>query len=411
MAKKCVGKMGLYAAAAGFLLMALSGCGTLSRMELDADETPARRLALSGDLKAEVDSLAQPLIDRKETTGMVVGVLRADGSEHFYGYGVTARDGGRPDGNTLFAVGSLSKGFLGATASILVREGKLDWNDTLETLLPPGTALSTDARKITLLELVTHTSGLPRQPFTIETLRYFIEYLFTGKSFYRHFDRDYLINYLATFEKEKGAGTRPQYSNIGYALLGYAMELRTSEKVDALVHKKLLEPLKLDHTGYVPEQLPGYATRALGHAGDQPKMIRRGQPVPDWKFTDVMSGSAALYSNASDLLGYAGAHLHESGDGVRDTALRDTLKVHFDRPSEAAAMAWIVDDINGHKITYQIGLVAGYTAYIGIDVACKTSVVVLQNNFNWTNHVGHRLLMRMAPGCKPAPQPLLSAAR
>jgi CubicO group peptidase (beta-lactamase class C family) len=286
-------------AIAAVLFSNLVGCGTLSRMEIDTDDTHALRLARSGDLRSEVDLIVQPLIDRKETTGMVVGVLRADGSRHFYGYGVTAQtDGHRPDGNTLFAIGSLSKGFLGATASILVHEGNLRWTDTLETLLPVGTLLSKDAKKITLLELVTHTSGLPRQPFTIETLRYFIEYLFNGKSFYRHFDRDYLLKYLATFEK--APDVRPQYSNIGYALLGYAMELRASEKVDALVHKKLLDPLGLKHTGYVPEQLPGYASRAHGHAGDQPKMIRRGQPVPDWKFTDVMSGSAALNSTASD---------------------------------------------------------------------------------------------------------------
>lgn len=363
-------------------------------MEIDTDGAAASRYAATRDLKAEVDGLAQPMIDSKESTGLVVGVLLADGTEQFYGYGVTEQiNGHRPDGNTLFAIGSLSKGFLGATASILVQEGKLGWDDTLETLLPAHVALSRDAKKITLRQLVTHTSGLPRQPFTARTLAYFIEYLFTGNSFYRHFDREYLLNYMASFEKGSNA---PQYSNIGYGLLGYIMELRTGQKVDALVQQKLLRPLHLDHTGYAPEQLPGYATRARGHAGDQPKMIRRGEPVPDWQFTDVMSGSAALYSNAGDLLRYARAHLHASGDGLRDTALRDTLKVHVDKPVEAAATAWIVDQVDGRKITYQVGLVAGYTAYLGMDVASQTTVVVLQNNFNWTNRIGHRLLLRMA---------------
>ncbi len=364
-------------------------------MERDSDGAPASRYAQTSDLKAEVDGLAQPMIDSKESTGLVVGVLLADGSEQFYGYGVTEQvNGRRPDGNTLFAIGSLSKGFLGATASMLVQEGQLSWDDTLETLLPAEVALSRDAKKITLRQLVTHTSGLPRQPFTARTMVYFIEYLFTGKSFYRHFDRDYLLNYMATFEK--GANTAPQYSNIGYGLLGYIMELRTGRKVDALVQEKMLGPLQLDNTGYVPQQLAGYATRARGHAGDQPKMIRRGAPVPDWQFTDVMSGSAALYSSASDLLRYARAHLYPSGDKVRDLALRDTLTIHVERPVEAAATAWIVDDIEGRKITYQVGLVAGYTAYLGMDVASKTTVVVLQNNFNWTNRIGHRLLLRMA---------------
>jgi hypothetical protein len=120
------------------------------------------------------------------------------------------------------------------------------------------------------------------------------------------------------------------------------------------------------------------------------------EPVPDWQFTDVMSGSAALYSSASDLLGYARAHMYYSGDPVRDLALRETLKVHVERAREAAATGWIVDDVDCRKITYQIGLVAGYTAYIGMDTASRTTVVVLQNNFNWNNRIGHRLLMRMA---------------
>lgn len=372
----------------------LTACGTLSSMEVDADGASAARFAQSGDLKAEVDTLAQPLIDSKESTGLIVGVLLPDGSEKFYGYGVTENNGQRPDGNTLFAIGSLSKGFLGGTAAILVQEGKMRWDETLETLLPSHIKLSRDAKKITLLQLVTHTSGLPRQPFTPETLGYFIEYLFTGKSFYRHFDRDYLLNYMAEFKND--GKNEPQYSNIGYGLLGYIMELRTSQKMGTLVSEKLLQPLHLSSTGYAPEQLPGYATRARGHAGDQPKFIRRGQPVPDWQFTDIMSGSAALYSNASDLLGYARAHLYHTNDSVRDQALRETMKVRFDRPVEAAATGWIVDDIGGRKITYQIGLVAGYTAYLGMDVANKTTVVVLQNNFNWNNRIGHKLLLRMA---------------
>ncbi|MES2018977.1 MAG: serine hydrolase [Pseudomonadota bacterium] len=379
---------------AGAVLLMLSACGTLSRMELDADDTEAARYAHSGDLKAEVDKLAQPLIDSKETTGMIVGVLQADGSEQFFGYGVTDQGGHRPDGNTLFAIGSLSKGFLSATTAVLVQEGKLHWDDTLEQLLPAHVQLSRDARKITLLQLVTHTSGLPRQPFTPQTLRYFVEYLFTGNSFYRHFDRDYLLNYMASF-KHEGA-IKPQYSNIGYGLLGYILETHSGKTMDTLVHEKMLTPLHLDSTGYAPKQMAGYAERARGHAGDQPKFIRRGQPVPDWQFTDIMSGSAALYSNASDLLGYARAHLYPSGDAVLDGALRETLKVRYEQPVEAAASAWIVDQIDGRKITYQIGLVAGYTAYLGMDVANKTTVVVLQNNFNWTNRIGHRLLLRMA---------------
>lgn len=379
--------------------IALAGCGTLSDSQLDPDNSAAERLALSGDIGAEVAGLARPMIDSGETTGLVVGVLTPDGKQQFFGFGTTHPDGGhRPDGDTLFAVGSLSKGFLAATTSVLVQEGVLHWDDTLATLLPADAALSDDAKRITLRQLVTHTAGLPRQPMTERTLLYFVEYLFTGKSFYRHFDRPYLLEYLSSFKKHNGGV--PQYSNIGYGVLGYVLELKTGKKVDALVHEKVLDPLRLQSTGYVPQKLPGYGERALGHAGDQPKFIRRGKLVPDWQFTDIMSGSAAVYSNARDLLAYANAHLSPTGDGVLDASLRETLKVQFERKTEAAASAWFVDEIDGHRIAHQVGLVAGYTAYIGIDEQTRTAVVVLQNNFNWTDRIGHRILLRMAEAQK-----------
>src|SRR6185503_9900192 len=115
----------------------------------------------SCDLKAEVDSLALPVIAEGQTPGLIVGVLTADGRMRFFGYGV-ANDARRvaPDGDTIFPVGSVSKGFVGAIAASLVEEGVLSWNDTLRELLPPEVKLSADARKITVLQLATHTSGL-----------------------------------------------------------------------------------------------------------------------------------------------------------------------------------------------------------------------------------------------------------
>lgn len=83
----------------------------------------------------------------------------------FFGYGVTIRNGvARPDGDTLFAVGSLSKGFLAAELALLVDEGVLTWDDTIAALAPGSAELSDDAKQVTLLQLATHTAGMPRQP-------------------------------------------------------------------------------------------------------------------------------------------------------------------------------------------------------------------------------------------------------
>lgn len=375
------------------LMLSLTACGTLSRQR-DATAT-LPPLAADSDLKTAVDTLAQPLIDTQQTPGIVIGVLTADGQRQVFGYGVTGQPGGNsPDGSTLFAVGSLSKGFLVDVAALLVQDGSLHWDDTLEQLLPAHTPLSADAKKITLLQLATHTAGLPRQPMTLQTLGYFVEYLFTGNSFYRHYDRAYLLNYLAGFEAP--AQIEPQYSNIGYGLLSHVLELHTGQKIDALLRVRVLEPLRLNNSGYVPQQLVGYLQRALGHAGDQPKFIARGQLVPDWQFTDILHGAAGLNSSADDLLTYAAAHLQPIANRKLAAALYDTLQVRVERPEEAAALAWVVDSIGGQKITYQVGFVAGYSSYIGLDTENKTAVVVLQNSFNWANGaIGHSLLLSL----------------
>jgi CubicO group peptidase (beta-lactamase class C family) len=243
-----------------------------------------------------------------------------------------------------------------------------------------------------VLQLATHTSGLPRQPFSFRMMTPFLGYLFTGKNFYEPLDRTYVLQYLSTFSAPGRVEYR--YSNLGYGILGYALAQKTGLSLDALAKQEIAKPLGLKNTGYVPEALPGYATRARGTAGDEPKFIRRGEPVPDWQFTDIMQGGTALYSTASDMLVFAASHLN-GGDSRRAT-MADTLRVRFPRPTESSAIAWSVDEFNGERISHQIGVVAGYSSYLGLDVEHRTAVVVLENTFNWDESIGSRLLVRMA---------------
>jgi CubicO group peptidase (beta-lactamase class C family) len=368
----------------------LTACGTLSTWELDVSRIKGGKADLAGNVYA----IAAPLVSEGQTPGLMVGLLLADGTTAFFGYGITGQaEGGAPTPDTLFAVGSLSKGFLAGVTSQMIQEGRLAWNDTLSDLLPPGTELSPDAGRITVDQLASHMSGLPRQPLSIRTLSYFVEYLFTGDNFYRHLDRATIFGDLADFSAPEPS--TPVYSNIGYGILGDVLERRTGRSVDAMLAERITGPLGLSRTAFAAESLPGYAERAIGHAGDQPKFIARGRQVPDWRFTPILRGSAALYSSARDLLTFAQAHLgHDNSPLGR--ALADNLRVRYPRSREAVAAAWFADEVDGLRISYQVGIVAGYTSYLGINQANGTAVVVLQNAFNWDCSVGHKLLLTLA---------------
>ena len=380
----------------------LTGCATLTTMDLDPDDSGALSYARTHDLKAAVDSLAKPVLASGETPGILVGVLTPDGRTHYFSYGVADKDTGAPiEPDTLFQVGSISKGFLSDLVAVLVDKGELRWDDTLEELLPPGTPLSPDARKITVRELATHTSGLPREPMVFQTFEYLIQYTFTGKNFYRNFTAAFALDYLKDFQAPKEKEMR--YSNIGYGILGYAIELKTGRSLDELMAKYITGPLGLYDTGYEPERLPGYAERAHGYTGDQPFFKARGSPTPDMHFTELMKGSAALYSDAHDLLTYAAANLAPDGDRLTELMQQD-LTPQMPGKRDVPTMGWFVDHIDGQTITYQQGLVAGYSSYLGLDRKHHTAVVVLQNSFNWHYRIGHPLLLRMAQAADMAAQ-------
>ncbi len=377
-----------------WLTVLLTGCGngTLSQMDMPVNQNAAFTV---GDYGHGIDPLVRQYMQEKQVSGMIVAIIQNNGPVEFHRYGITDdrhRYPVTPD--TLFALGSLSKGVTAEVTTLLVNAGRLKWTDTLETLLPANTPLSDDARQITLLQLVTHTSGLPRQPMDLLTLENLLSYFRSGENFYTRLDADSVLSYLDDFSAPSSAA--PQYSNLGYALVGYILHRHTGQTIEALAQSMIFKPLKMTHSSFTPDVLPAYACRALGHAGDQPKFIPRGELTPDWVFHHNMTGAASLYSSARDLATYARAHFTSTGEPSLDKAFEDVTQTFYYREKEAANIGWVSDRYADRKIIWQVGYIGGYSSYIGFDRENQNAVVVLQNSFNWSNYIGHSILSRLA---------------
>jgi len=378
----------------GLLLVALllSGCGTLSQMSSPAG---TQELLTHDSLDGDIDSVVRHYMAEKAVSGMTVAVIHRYGEPQYYAWGVTDAVHGYPvKPDTLFALGSLSKGVTAEVVACLVKEGRFKWSDTLVTLLPPGTPLSKDAKNITLLELVTHTSGLPRQNMDLPMLKKFIGYLGSGENFYGELDSDNVLHYLADWQAPKRKA--PEYSNLGYALIGYILKYQTHDDIQTLASRYIFRPLKMRQTSFYPQQLASFPYRALGHAGDQPKFIARGQLTPDWRFTHNMVAAASLYSNAEDLIAYARYHISKTQDSALDAVFAEAGSRYYHRSNQWQGLAWVTDDIGEKKITWQVGYIGGYSSFIGFDKQRGNAVVVLQNAFNWSNYIGMTLLLDMA---------------
>jgi CubicO group peptidase (beta-lactamase class C family) len=347
---------------------------------------------------AEVDGLAKPLIRTREASCLEIGVLLPDGSVQAYGYGRVSDTGAAalPDQSTIFQVGSVSKLFTASVLDLLVREGTIKYSDTVRDILPKGTKLSSDMGKVTIYQLATHTSGLPREPVTFQQLSFFIKYEFSGENLYGYMNKAWLIHYMQTV-RIKNKSHKFIYSNIGFGLLAYLIEVKTGEPFQELVSEKILSPLHMMDTVYSlsPQQ---QSRKATGHVGDQPYFMKRNTAIKSWDMGEIMAPSGGIYSTATDLMIYAKYTM-----GLEKSPLNPIL-VETTEPKvrvyggESSALGWTISEFAGDhtRITYKHGMTSGYSAYIGMNIAKKMAVVVLCSSFNWNDKIGHNLLLSLS---------------
>jgi CubicO group peptidase (beta-lactamase class C family) len=385
-----------------FLAALGTGCaGYTSRSTVDPTAAAAR-LHNGGELKTEVDALARPLIVSENVHDMAVGILTPDGQPHFFNYSVTTNN--LPGTNTLFQIGSITKVFVASLLIILEHEGKLKYTDTVRSILPPDVKVSPDMADVTLGELADHTSGLPREPHTFQQLRFVVAFVFGGINPYQFIDKDYIDHLIATHGLPPKAERKYNYSNLGYGLLAYLIEVKTGRPLPDLIEEKICVPLHLRDTVFVltPEQ----RTRLQqGHAGDEPRFWPRNVKMNAWDMGEIMRASGEMYSTTADLIAFAKSNLGLLGSPL-DPLLAENEQVQVRAPGEDITYGWMINRYPewGANIQYMNGIMAGYSSYIGLETDKKLAVVVLYSNFNWKDKIGHNLLLRLANSkIQPAP--------
>lgn len=397
------------------LVAALTGVSCRTNTEVVVlDPAPgAARLRAGEPLGEEVARLVQPLIESGEDRGVIVGVLQPDGTVRSFTFGTSGApaDPASLAGDTLFQVGSLTKVLVTALLAVLFEEGTLKPGDTVREILPAGVELSPDAGALTLLELATHTSGLPREPTDGATLLYAIDYMFTGHNLYRYLTRDRAYAALRNCTLPPRSERRAEYSNLATGLLAHLIEVRTGRSLPDLLAEKITGPLGMRDTTFFPDD--GQKRRlAQGHAGGHPCFLPRDTPMPPWDMGDFMRGCGGLYSTLDDLMTFAQANLAPEPHALTPL-LRDLHRPRSHAAREDYSLGWIVHTFDEGRIhiTYKYGIVSGYSAYIGMNVEKRLAVVVLCNSFHWDDKVGHNLLLRLTGAMEEAAGGVAATAR
>jgi D-alanyl-D-alanine-carboxypeptidase/D-alanyl-D-alanine-endopeptidase len=237
--------------------------------------------------------LVERVDERRLSVGMVVGVTEANG-HRFAAHG--CRDtcgGGSVNEKTLFEIGSITKLFTALLLSDMANRGEVRLDEPVEELLPAGTRVPVrDGKAITLRDLASHYSGLPRVATNGDPPD-------RPGGPYASYSAERLYQFLASHELTRTPGDSFEYSNVGAGLLGHALVLRAGASCyESLIRARILDPLRMDDTvTAIPSRLA--ANVASGHDDSL-------EPTSDWTF-DVLAGTGALRSTMSDLLRFMDA--------------------------------------------------------------------------------------------------------
>jgi CubicO group peptidase (beta-lactamase class C family) len=346
-------------------------------------EAPAQE-KFSGHVMPSDDAIRALLkrrVEARKYIGVVVGVIDGD-RQSIISYGTFGANDRRAVGpDTLFEIGSVTKVFTSLLLADAVSTGAAKLEDPVSAYLPAHVKVPTrSGDQVTLLELATHSSGLPSLPINFTPkdmsnpyLGYTTDALFTGLS-------------KSTF---RSATPSWEYSNFGTALLGHGLAHKAGMSFEALVKKKITGPLAMTDTSIQlrPDQK---ARLAIGH--DEELAI-----TPNWDLP-ALEGAGAMRSTAADMLKFLQAQL-----GAPKTALQKAMHVQrtprrsIGLPTGEQALGWMVrksSDGEG-EVLWHNGATGGYRAFLALNPTTNQGVVVLSNVGapGGVNDIGFHLLI------------------
>ena len=315
----------------------------------------------------------------KHGAGIVVGLLDANGKRRIVAAGV--------DAGAVFEIGSITKVFTASVLSDMVARREVKLDDPVANYLPRAVHMPVRGRPISLLDLATQVSGLPRMPSNFAPR--------DSTNPYADYSVDQMYAFLAGYQLPRDIGETYEYSNLGMGLLGHTLALKAGLSYEDLVQQRVPMPLRMSETAIT---LTPAMRRWLQRGHDA-----EGNVVANWDLP-TLAGAGALRSPANDMLTFLAANLDTTARPLA-RAMRDarTPRREAGSPTMRIGLAWHILARPSGSIVWHNGGTGGYRSFAGFDPVRRVGVVVLCNNGNeGMDDIGFHLLDQTLP-LRPPP--------
>ncbi len=328
-----------------------------------------------------------------EVPGLAIAIVRNDAIIYERGFGVrTLGKTEKVDEHTIFSVASTTKAMTAACIGMLVDEGKMTWDDPVSKWLPELQLKDPLAsRELTVRDLLTHRSGLPRG-----------DMLWYGSSY----DRSEVLRRVKNLAPASSFRSRYGYQNIMYMAAGEVVGAVSGTSWDAFIKERLFKPLGMSRSSTSVNDLKGTSNVATPHeeVDDTLRAIR-------WPNYDNVGAAGSVNSSAHDMAMWVRLLLN-NGDfgGTRllqektvDELTTPQMVNRLDsiaralRPSThflTYGLGWSLLDYQGKKIVTHDGWLDGMRTRVMMVPELKLGVVIILNGPRATLHtaIGYQVL-------------------
>ncbi len=293
-----------------------------------------------------------------DSSGVCVAVVRIDAQNTDVAFYCADPQRPRTLGpDSRFEIGSVSKVFLGQLAAQLIERGELALEQPIAELLDAESPLPEyDGRPIRVIDLLTHTSGLPRLPHDFE--------IDDPDNPYADYTPEKLLSDLAGAELESKPGERYEYSNFGYMVLSLALVRHTGKSLAELLEHEIFRPLGMDQTSLAGETVQGHSWS--------------GSRTGNWDFHPNLGGVGAIRSTPADMARWLEASLGRH-DGPLNNAFARARQVLIEPDNQPQGYGWGYVTLGEHRVLAHDGGTGGFSSFAVVDPDNDRASLVLMD--------------------------------
>lgn len=293
-----------------------------------------------------------------DRSGVCVAAVRIGPEETEKAYYCADQEQSRSLGpEARFEIGSISKVFLGLLVARLVERDELTLDQPLTELLPEASHVpEKDGQPIRIIDLLTHTSGLPRLPAEFKVT--------DPDNPYADYTPRQLLADLAAAELASKPGEQYVYSNFGYMVLSLALARHTETPLAELFEREIFKPLGMHQTSLEGATVPGHSAKA--------------RTTSNWDFHPDLGGVGAIRSTPADMARWLEASLGRH-QGPLASALERSRQVLVEPGGENLGYGWHYLPLGDHRVMVHDGGTGGFSSFAVVDPDSDRASLVLMD--------------------------------